>query len=315
MTNAPPDLAAFRTGTVIPLTGLQGDNVGIAPDASHLSSGGYHVGCADIQSISRWNVDYSTRQARDRQQPNTNVASAMDIGDDWPRGGRAAWLRFNNLLVAQLRAGDPGLAALRAVNFSPDGTARKRYDSLNPNDGVINSTDSVYMHTHLEWWRDTVGTAARARSLARIGQIIDAAIRNIPLEDDMGAKQDAEVSNANRYGWALVAGLPKIDGIYNPDVLGSGTTTVTNWTVAALQQLTAAAAEDKVRDSALAAAVQALAIGSGIDVDALMGRVEAAVADAVKPLLEQVDAANARASKFAQALADAGVALETADDA
>jgi uncharacterized protein len=314
MTNAPPDLAAFRTGTVIPLTGLQGDNVGIAPDAAHLSSGGYHVGCADIQSISRWNVDYSTRQSRDRQQPNTNVSSAMDIGDDWPHGGRAAWLRFNNLLVAQLRGRDPELAALRAVNFSPDGTARKRYDSLNPGDGVINSTDSVYMHTHLEWWRDTVGTTSRARSLARIGQIIDAAIRNIPLEDDMGAKQDAEVSNANRYGWALVAGLPKVDGIYNPDVLAAGTTTVTNWTVATLQQLAAAAAENKVRDTALAAAVQALAVGSGIDVDGLMAHVEAAVQAAVQPLQAQLAAADARAEKLAAALAAAGGALEAADN-
>src|SRR5215213_56372 len=103
MTSSPADLDTFRTSTVIPLTGLSGNNVGIAPDASHLAGGGYHVGCEDIQAISRWNTDYSTRQTRDRLD-GTNLASAMDIGDDWPRGGRAAWLRFNNLLVAQLRA-------------------------------------------------------------------------------------------------------------------------------------------------------------------------------------------------------------------
>lgn len=131
--------------------------------------------------------------------------------------------------------------------------------------------------------------------------------------DDMGAKQDAEVSNANRYGWAIVAGLPKIDGIYNPDALAAGTTTVTNWTVATLQQLAAAAAENKVRDTALAAAVQALAVGSGIDVDGLMAHVEAAVQAAVQPLQAQLAAADARAEKLAAALAAAGGALEAAD--
>lgn len=198
MTNPPGDLATFRTRKVIPATGLQGNDVGINPDESHLSSGGYHVGCEDIQSISRWNIDYSTRQQRDRLD-GTNLASAMDIGDDWPNGGRAAWLRFNRLLVSQMRAGDPALAALRAVNFSPDGALRCRYDSLHPEQGVISSTDTVTIHTHLEWWRDTVGTAVRARSLARIGQIIDAAISNTPVppegdEDDMGgfAKLDLE---------------------------------------------------------------------------------------------------------------------------
>jgi hypothetical protein len=182
VTNAPSDLTTFRTGVVIPLTGLSGNDVGIAPDASHTS--GYHVGCEDIQRAGKWNSDYSTRQARDRLD-GTNLASAMDIGDDWPHGGRAGWLRFNNLLVAQLRARDPGLAAVRAVNFSPDGTLRKRYDSFNAGQGVIDSTDSVYMHTHLEWWRDTAGTPVRARSLVRLGQIISAAIRYEPLEADV----------------------------------------------------------------------------------------------------------------------------------
>jgi hypothetical protein len=203
MTNPPGDLATFRTGKVIPATGLQGNDVGINPDSAHLGDGGYHVGCVDVQRIGRWNTDYSTRQQRDRLD-GTNLASAMDIGDDWPNGGRPAWLRFNNLLVSQLRASDPALAALRAVNFSPDGSLRRRYDSLHPEQGVIPSTDSVTIHTHLEWWRNTAGTASRARSLARIGQIIDAAIRNTLVppdgdEDDMGgfAKLDLEQGATN----------------------------------------------------------------------------------------------------------------------
>lgn len=223
MTNVPTDLATFRTGVVIQMTGLSGNDVGIAPDASHLAGGGYHCGCEDIQSISRWNIDYSTRQARDRLT-GTNLASAMDIGDDWPHGGRAAWLRFNNLLVAQLQAADPALTALRAVNFSPDGTARRRYDSFNPTQGVIDSTDSVYMHTHLEWWRDTAGTSARARSLARVGQIIDAAVRNVPLGDEMEQTEQVVgvLSRGNRVGDVFADTTNERDWWYStPDKVGS----------------------------------------------------------------------------------------------
>lgn len=226
MTNPPADIGAFRTGTVIPLTGLQGNDVGIAPDEAHLAGGGYHVGCQDIQRIGKWNTDYSTRQDRDRLA-GTNVASALDIGDDWPRGGRPAWLRFNNLLVALLRGGDPALAALRAVNFSPDGTSRKRYDSFNPSQGVINSTDSVTIHTHVEFWRNTAGTPARARALARIGQVIDAAIRNVPVPsegDDM--EQNDQVTGAssrgNRIGDVFADTTNERDWWYSaPDKVGS----------------------------------------------------------------------------------------------
>lgn len=197
MTNAPSDLSGFRTGTVIPLTGLTGDNVGTSPDAPHLASGGYHVGCLDIVSSGRWDVDYSTRQIRDRIMKSSNNASAMDIGDDWPHGGRAAWLRFNNLLVGQMQQADPALAPLRAVNFSPDGTATRRYDTNNRSQGVIASTDSVYMHTHLEWWRDTIGN--RTACFARLRQIIIAAIQNTPLGDEMA---NAAEINASRNSFA-----------------------------------------------------------------------------------------------------------------
>lgn len=192
MTAAPMDISIFRTNKVIPLTGLAGNAVGIAPDSDHLRKGGYHVGCMDIKAIQKWLTDYSVRQKRD-QLDGTNYSSAMDIGDDWPNGGRKAWLRYNRLLVELMMAGDPALAALRAVNFSPDGVACKRYDSLHPEAGIIPSTDTVYMHTHHEWWRDTINTVSRALSFIRIGQIIQAAINNTPVpefgedEETMGA--------------------------------------------------------------------------------------------------------------------------------
>lgn len=294
MTSAPVDLGAFRTGAVIPKTGLSGDAVGIAPDASHLAGGGYHVGCEDIQRIGRWNTDYSTRQARDRLD-GTNDASAMDIGDNWPRGGRAGWLRFNNLLVARLRASDPELAALRAVNFSPDGTARKRYDSLHPGDGVIDSTDTVYMHTHLEWWRDTKSTAARARSLARIGQIIDAAITNTQLGgDDMATVDDVYLllqralngfgDSGNPVSRNLVAAWV---GQLQQDGRSAN---------AKLDALTASVAADAARDQAMLTAIQKLAVGSGADPQPILDAIAAVRVDthaAVVQLQQQLADAHA----------------------
>lgn len=319
MTTAPTDLGTFRTGTVIPLTGLQGNDVGIAPDASHLSSGGYHVGCEDIQAISKWNTDYSTRQARDRLD-GTNVSSALDIGDDWPRGGRAAWLRFNNLLVGRLRAADPALAALRATNFSPDGSTRKRYDSFNPSQGVIDSTDSVTIHTHLEFWRDTVGTPARARALARVGQVIDAAIRNVPLPpegDDMALSDTIAGTGSGATGGKdrSVAQILGDEANLRAVLIGEKTLAQAGYGPATpLAQLLGAVAEDKARDTALAAAVNALAVGAGADPQAVFDAIEQAVTGAVKPLQEQLAAVQARNLKLAGALAAAGLAFEQADD-
>jgi hypothetical protein len=184
-TIAPGDIVAHRERVAV-LTGLTitSGALGIKPDQSHKSGGGYHCGVQDIRDLGTYpDGDYSTRQPRDRV--GGNVASAEDIGDDWPRGGRAAWLRFNNLLVAQLRSGDPALSTLRAVNFSPDGVSQRRYDTLHPEQGIISSTDSVTIHTHLEFWRNTAGTMARTVTLTRVEQIIAAAITNTPLGDDM----------------------------------------------------------------------------------------------------------------------------------
>lgn len=103
--------------------------------------------------------------------------------------------------------------------------------------------------------------------------------------DDMGARQDAEVSNANRYGWALVAGLPKIGGIYNPDNLAVGATaTVENWTFATLGRIEAKAD----------AALKALGLAQA-DIDELQARPAIdlpALAAALAPLLDgKLDAA------------------------
>lgn len=178
------------------ITGLGVNEIGVAPDASHLAGGGYHVGPADIRAIGRWDKDYSTRQPRDRIGGNN--ASAFDIGDDWPNGGRSAWLRFNNLLLRQLRDGDPALPSLRAINFSPDGSARRRYDTNNRGQGVISSTDTVYMHTHGEVWRDQAGTAALDTTFRRIEQIAEAAISGQSLGVEM-----SDITPADTNLWTM----------------------------------------------------------------------------------------------------------------
>lgn len=186
-TEVPPDLAGWRTDAMA-TTGLQGDEVGVAPDESHKRNGGYHCGVQDIINIGRYPDDYSTRQLPDRV--GGNVASACDLGDNWPRGGGAAWLRYNNELVRLLRAGDPRLAGLRAVNFSPDGVACRRYDTLHPEAGVIPSADSVYMHTHHERWRDRRSTAWLGFTVRLMRWAIDGTPYN-DEEDDMGASWPA----------------------------------------------------------------------------------------------------------------------------
>jgi hypothetical protein len=166
-TEAPDDLAAFRN-TVMVVCGFGDPNeVGIKGDVAHAARGGYHISTDDIAATGRLDTDFSTKRARDHFRPN-RYASAVDIGDDWPNGGRAAWLRFNNAVLFDLSHNFDMLTSVRAMNLSTDGSNRKRYDRANADDGLINSTDTVNIHTHLEFWRDTRGTAARTADLARL---------------------------------------------------------------------------------------------------------------------------------------------------
>ncbi|WP_238013461.1 hypothetical protein KZZ52_23985 [Dactylosporangium sp. AC04546] len=185
-----PDLDQFRRDAAA-ITGNPVADFGMLPDQDHLEGGGYHCGLTDLVRIGRFhpprtaNVgssreDYSARQARDRNAIDDRSA-AVDGPDNWPRGGRAAWIRHNNMIVAQMQARDPELGALRAVNFTPDGKVKRRYDSLHPEAGVIASTDTVLWHTHYEFWRDTLATPLMQRTLKRLLQIMRAAVANVPL--------------------------------------------------------------------------------------------------------------------------------------
>lgn len=180
MTNAPADLLAMRAD-ILAVTGLAGNAVGVVGDGAHRRTGGYHEGVDVLRSIGRFHPraapgdrgeDYSARTARDRRGL-TDDASAMDIGDDWPKGGRKAWLRFNNLLIAELRANDPRLAAIRGVNYTPDGQQRLRVDRERGWQQQ-SSTDTVTIHTHVELYRDTEG--GRGALHARLLQLAHQAI-------------------------------------------------------------------------------------------------------------------------------------------
>lgn len=186
MSNAPDDLDAIRhdyaarTGTSL------ADN-GIDADPSHLSSGGYHCGAQDLKAINAvGRDDYSIRQPRDRAYYDwelahgSNWASAMDKAPDWPNGGRAAWIRYNNNLRARLGARDPALAAIRGINYTPDGTSKRRFDCLTGTE--TSSADTVTWHTHEEYWRDTIGQPSRQWARERLDTIVEASIRDVPVD-------------------------------------------------------------------------------------------------------------------------------------
>lgn len=183
MTGSPNDLLLFRAD-VRNSTGLSAVEVGIPGDGAHRKTGGYHEGADVLRQIGRYNApptdhvgsstqDYSARLLRDRKGLTLD-ASAVDIGDNWPRGGRSAWLRYNQALYAEMRDHPERLPALRAINVSLDGTTKRRYDQQHRGDGLIASTDTVTTHTHHEFYRDTAGQ--RAATLNRMVELIQAAI-------------------------------------------------------------------------------------------------------------------------------------------
>ena len=186
MTNAPADLLAHRS-VMAGITGLTNpSDIGIVGNGAHQRTGGYHEGKDVLTAngmyhppasshVGSTGEDYSCRIARDRNGL-TNSASAVDYGDNWPHGGRAAWIRFNNALVAALHANVPSLGAIRAVNYTPDGAAKKRTDRQ-AGWSVVSSSDSVDIHTHVEYYRDTEGQ--RQATLDAVAQLARAAISNI----------------------------------------------------------------------------------------------------------------------------------------
>jgi hypothetical protein len=204
VSNAPPDIGAERLEWLA-VTGLPGKYIGIAADGAHLENGVYHCGALDLRSIKAIaKDDYSIRQPRDRRQylfdleQAVNAASATDIGSPWPRGGRAAWIRFCALLRAQLGARDPLLVAVRGINYTTAAGAVRRYDNLTHEESSSTDRD----HTHIEFWRDTIATIARTVALNRITEIMIAA-RDQTGVGDMDADQSSKLNDVH---FALTSG-------------------------------------------------------------------------------------------------------------
>jgi hypothetical protein len=199
MTNEPQDLKTFRVA-VQARTGIADPrSLGIVGDAVHQRKGGYHEGKDVLEEIGRYHEppgqhigsateDYSARLARDRFGL-TNDASAFDLGADWPKGGRAAWLRYNNLLLHEMINNPERLPELRAINVSRDGKELKRFDQQDRHAGLTNSKDSVDTHTHHEFYRDTAGR--RQTTLRRLLELIDAAIAKLPAPPAAQNGEDA----------------------------------------------------------------------------------------------------------------------------
>lgn len=329
MTNAPADLVAFRA-TVMTETGLRDPaDVGIVGDGAHARTGGYHEGRDVLASIGRYHVsaaagssseDYSARLARDRAGL-TLSASAMDIGAAWPRGGRAAWLRFNRLLVAALQAGDPALAAIRAANYSPDGSARHRIDRQYGFTQIEDTTDSVDIHTHIEWYRD--GEGRRQASLDRLAALIRGARDNTsPLTGGTGMDLDTTDPNFGNAKESIYTTLRVVTHalLGGEDPIGNlwwagHTSSQPNALWQVLRRLDAAAAADTTRDAATLAAVQALSAGgTSVDTHAVLAAIQAVAATesaAVQALHDQLAAAQQQIADLTHRLA-AGATAEAA---
>jgi hypothetical protein len=181
-------------------------NLGIVGDGAHQKTGGYHEGMDVLVAIDRYHPpatshvgstaeDYSARILRDRLGL-TNDASANDVGNAWPNGGNAAWLKFNNALAAALPT-DPRLSAIRAINYSPNGETKLRLDREH-GFKVEASTDTVTTHTHIEFYRDTEGH--REETLDRLIELAEEAISggSMTTADDVWNYKVPAPDNATR---------------------------------------------------------------------------------------------------------------------
>jgi hypothetical protein len=182
-TTRPSDLDAWKA-IVRAVTGLSAIEVGDLPNASHKSDGGRHCGVQDIKDIGRYippakgkTTDYSVIQSWDKVGGNDTCAS--DIGDDWPNGGRKAWQAFGINVAWELQNHPELLPALCEINWLNAAGEKKRYYIVTGK--VVDSTDSVDIHTHLGFKRNSANTPARAATLHRLHAHLIAARGNISV--------------------------------------------------------------------------------------------------------------------------------------
>lgn len=223
MTNAPADLLTMRSG-VHGVTGLSPNDTGIVGDDNH--DCGYHIGRSALINRGCLHVsrgagdpreDYSVRLGRDRAGV-TESASAFDLGSGWSghAGGHAAWLRFNVAFLSELIGRDARLNAVRAVNISTDGSTRHRYDR-EYGFAVQSTNDTVTIHTHMEFYRDTEGKPERAAAIAEIERLVTAAAGGVVVvvahpPTPGGLAVDGQLGPNTIRTWQRIMGTPQ-DGV------------------------------------------------------------------------------------------------------
>lgn len=221
-------------------------------------------------------------------------ARALDV---MPRSGSLAHRRENADIARQLirdrDAGVPGAMWIKYINWTDEsGVCRQErwMDAAAPlRRTTRTSTDAGHIHIS---GRSDVDDDTRADGYNPI------------------TRMDGEImANASEIIAAWSQGMPRT---------GDGTAVApVDWRIRDERwqaSVTAQLAADKVRDDALAAAVKALAIGSGLDGAALLADIDRAITAALAPLQQQLADVQARNVKLAQALAAAGGALDGADD-
>lgn len=159
MTFNPPDLVKVQR-EVKAIINIPFAALGILGDTDHAEGGdSYHLGKNQLRS----NASYSVTESRRDKHP-TNAASAFDLGGGWrfeaahdaaaKKRAQKAFLRFNHLYVAALKAKERGTEDIREIIYTPDGTVVKRFDVL----GIRDSGDDRHLtHTHTSFFRDSEG--------------------------------------------------------------------------------------------------------------------------------------------------------------
>lgn len=266
--------------------------------------GGYHEGNDLLAQGGRLDTDYSKRESP-RDRPGTDAGSAIDIGwfDVNVQKIDGSWRRvilpdYTRWMLVQLDIGAPDVAFVRELIYSLDGVTVRRWDRL----GIRTTGDDSHLtHDHRSDFRDdeNADKAAHVRRFWRemrggAGMGVD-----INYFSDGNAQAEAYRVDAFAYMSDTIRGGPEIGkthfGVKHLRAMDGK-----------LDLLLAEAAADKARDTALAAAVQALTVGGGnVDVAAVVNAVNVAVSDVKGAVLDQLQRDREAAAAAARAAADA----------
>jgi hypothetical protein len=274
---------------------LDPGEVGIVADAPHAEVGtSYHLGKDQLRADA-----YSARTTRDGAGL-TDAASAVDVGEFKVTTPKGTFTHRDLALwsVAQCQANHPDTRDIREVIYSPDGVRVFRYDrergiTSKPAERI--PADNHRWHNHYSQYRDATKagrTTLRdhfARWLTEIG-----------LGDDMAFRDDNDARALMFRVYGMQAMSDTIDNhVNNPKE--------PNELARTLRRIEAALTQSAARESALAAAVQALADLGGADAAPIVAAVNR-VGDELGARIAELDADNAALRAQVEAYRDAEAA-------